>query len=145
MVLRQGACKFGLWYVHIDWDEKVVYRVRFLKTGQESEVPVSLRLFLGGRLTKITDVTSFALKENNAFAQIYREVCKVPYGRTVTYGEIAEKCSTSPRVVGNAMAKNPTPVIIPCHRIVSAKGLGGYSPSIEIKEALLNMESQVYR
>jgi len=142
MALRRGTCRFGLWFVHIDWDEKVVYRVRFLKTGQESEVPISLHLFLDGRITEITDVFSIAIKGNSTFAQIYREVCKVPYGITATYGEIAKKCSTTPRVIGNAMAKNPTPIIVPCHRIVAVKGLGGYSPSIEIKAALLELESR---
>ncbi len=47
---------------------------------------------------------------------------------------------TSPRVVGRAMANNPTPLVVPCHRIVAAHGIGGFSPAVEIKEALLAME-----
>jgi methylated-DNA-[protein]-cysteine S-methyltransferase len=76
------------------------------------------------------------------YNRIYRAVRDVPYGKTATYGEIAVKVSTSPRVVGQAMARNPTPLVIPCHRIVAAHGIGGFSPSVEIKEALLAMEKK---
>ena len=65
---------------------------------------------------------------------------EIPYGSTVTYGEIAREVGTSPRAVGQAMARNPTPLVIPCHRVVAADGIGGFSPSVEIKEALLAME-----
>jgi methylated-DNA-[protein]-cysteine S-methyltransferase len=40
------------------------------------------------------------------------------------------------------MAHNPTPLVIPCHRIVAARGIGGFTPSVEIKEALLAMEKK---
>jgi methylated-DNA-[protein]-cysteine S-methyltransferase len=43
--------------------------------------------------------------------------------------------------VGRAMAHNPTPLVIPCHRVVAARGIGGFTPSVEIKEALLAMET----
>ena len=76
------------------------------------------------------------------YSRIYWAVRNVTYGTTATYGEIAEKVSTSPRVVGQAMARNPTPLVIPCHRIVAAHGIGGFSPSVEIKEALLAMEKK---
>jgi methylated-DNA-[protein]-cysteine S-methyltransferase len=85
---------------------------------------------------------SFALHEDTMYGRIYREVRNVSYGATKTYGEIAEEVGTSPRVVGQAMARNPTPLVIPCHRIVAAQGIGGFSPSIEIKEALLAMEKK---
>ena len=61
---------------------------------------------------------------------------------TATYGEIAARVGTSPRVVGQAMARNPTPLIIPCHRIVAVKGIGGFTPPLEIKRDLLAMEKK---
>jgi methylated-DNA-[protein]-cysteine S-methyltransferase len=79
------------------------------------------------------------------YSRIYREVRTIPYGTTKTYGEIAKNVGTSPRVVGQAMARNPTPLIIPCHRIVAAHGIGGFSPDVEIKEALLEMEAKGLR
>ncbi len=56
------------------------------------------------------------------------------------YGEIAAQVGTSPRAVGRAMARNPTPLVVPCHRIVAANGIGGFSPALEIKELLLVQE-----
>ena len=64
----------------------------------------------------------------------------VKYGTTATYSGIAAEIGTSPRVIGRAMAYNPTPLVIPCHRIVAVGGIGGFTPSVEIKESLLAME-----
>ena len=85
---------------------------------------------------------SVATTYPTTFGKIYQEVRKVPYGETCTYGEIAGKISTSPRVVGQAMRRNPTPLVIPCHRIVGKNAIGGFTPSPEIKEALLMMEKK---
>ena len=73
-------------------------------------------------------------------ARIYRAVRQVPYGLTATYGAIAHHVGTGPRVVGQVMKQNRTPLLIPCHRIVAARGPGGYTPVISIKLALLVME-----
>ena len=70
------------------------------------------------------------------------QVREIPRGKTATYGEIARRVGTSPRVVGQAMARNPTPLVIPCHRVVAADGIGGFSPSVEIKEAPAAMEKK---
>lgn len=58
--------------------------------------------------------------------KIWRELKKIKIGSTVTYGQLAERLQTSPRVIGNACRANPIPVIIPCHRVVGVNGLGGY-------------------
>ncbi len=64
----------------------------------------------------------------------------VPFGNVITYGELARITGTYPRVVGIAMRLNPFPVIIPCHRVIGRKGIGGYSMGIEIKKDLLKHE-----
>ena len=53
----------------------------------------------------------------------------VGYGETITYGELARLSGTGvpPRAIGEIMAANPVPIIIPCHRVVASDGLGGYS------------------
>ncbi len=56
------------------------------------------------------------------FEKIYEEVKKIPRGKTATYGEIAGKTGTTPRVVGFALHKNPDPKNIPCHRVVFKDG-----------------------
>jgi methylated-DNA-[protein]-cysteine S-methyltransferase len=52
----------------------------------------------------------------------------IPYGKTASYGQLAAKLGTAPRAVGLACARNPLPIIVPCHRVLGAAGsLGGYS------------------
>ncbi len=65
---------------------------------------------------------------------------KVPFGETITYGELAKLCKTSPRFVGLCMKRNPFPLLIPCHRVVAKGGLGGYSQGLDIKILLLRHE-----
>lgn len=54
---------------------------------------------------------------------------EVPYGKTITYAELARRSGTGlpPRAMGPAMSGNPLPIILPCHRVVASNGLGGYS------------------
>jgi methylated-DNA-[protein]-cysteine S-methyltransferase len=88
---------------------------------------------------------SVAIHDDTVYSRIYRLVREIPRGKTATYGEIARRAGTSPRVVGQAMARNPTPLVIPCHRVVAAHGIGGFSPSVEIKVVLLEIEKKVRR
>lgn len=140
--MQTGSCGFGIWRVAVDFDGTLIHRVRFLKTAEEGAVPVQFTKFLAGRTTSFAPLKSAALAECGPYAKIYRAVTQIPYGETRTYGEIAELCGTHPRVVGSAMARNPTPVIVPCHRVTAANGMGGFSPDIEIKEALLHLEKK---
>lgn len=76
---------------------------------------------------------------------VWRELRKIPLGETRTYGEIASKLNSSARAVGNACRRNPIPIIVPCHRVISANGLGGYAGETEgeqlnIKRWLLKHE-----
>jgi methylated-DNA-[protein]-cysteine S-methyltransferase len=66
----------------------------------------------------------------------------IPYGQTRTYGEISNELNGSAQPVGQACASNPIPVIIPCHRVVGADGLGGFSGvgGVEMKVKLLQGE-----
>jgi methylated-DNA-[protein]-cysteine S-methyltransferase len=65
---------------------------------------------------------------------VWKELCKIPLGETRTYGEIAKKLNSSARAVGNACRKNPIAIIVPCHRVVSATGIGGYAGKTEGKQ-----------
>ncbi|MCL5261658.1 MAG: methylated-DNA--[protein]-cysteine S-methyltransferase [Gammaproteobacteria bacterium] len=58
--------------------------------------------------------------------KIWLALKKIPSGSTVTYKKLAAKLKTGPRVIGNACRANPIPIIIPCHRVVSVNGLGGF-------------------
>ncbi|WP_323777818.1 methylated-DNA--[protein]-cysteine S-methyltransferase [Leisingera sp.] len=99
-----------------------------------------LRAYFAGRLTEF-DLP--LLVEGSDFQ---RRVCDamlaIPLGETRTYGDIARELNAPPQPVGNACGSNPIPVIIPCHRVLSATGLGGFSGSggVETKVALLKHE-----
>lgn len=79
---------------------------------------------------------------NDLERRVFDAMRAIPYGRTRTYGEIAQDLGTYGQPVGQACGANPIPVIIPCHRVLSATGLGGYSGQggIETKIALLKLE-----
>ncbi|WP_338492344.1 methylated-DNA--[protein]-cysteine S-methyltransferase [Streptomyces sp. SJL17-4] len=76
--------------------------------------------------------------------RVWEELCRIPYGETRTYGELAEllgKPSAS-RAVGLANGKNPVGIIVPCHRVIGAGGgLTGYGGGLDRKQRLLAFES----
>ena len=145
MEMSSGSCRLGLWHVHVYRSGSTVHRVRFAVTGIPGDVPELIRKFCAGQRVDLTTLDSSVLQDDTVYARVYHAVQKIPYGSTVTYGEIAHKVGTAPRVVGQAMARNPTPLVIPCHRVVAANGIGGFSPSVEIKEELLAMEKKGLR
>ena len=57
---------------------------------------------------------------------VWREIARIPCGRTRTYGAIADRLNSSPRAVGGACGDNPVPLVVPCHRVVARDGLGGF-------------------
>nr|WP_233274727.1 methylated-DNA--[protein]-cysteine S-methyltransferase [Haladaptatus cibarius] len=78
--------------------------------------------------------------------QVMAAMAEIPRGETRTYGDIAETLDTAAIAVGQACGRNPVPVVIPCHRIVAADGLGGYSGGkgdrLTLKKRLLDLESE---
>jgi len=89
----------------------------------------------------LLDVTDFQ-------RSVLKQLQKIPYGETRTYGDIAKILETSPRAVGNACRKNPVPIVIPCHRVVAANGIGGYDGAVDgdkldIKNWLLKLERAI--
>ena len=75
--------------------------------------------------------------------RVYEELSKIPYGRTVTYKELASMAGSpnAARAVGSAMASNPIMIILPCHRVLGSDGsLAGYAYGTQKKEYLLNLE-----
>jgi len=77
--------------------------------------------------------------------RVWRALLHSTAGQALTYGALARRLHTSARAVGNACRANPIPIIIPCHRVVSASGLGGYSgktggAALALKRRLLEHE-----
>jgi len=80
----------------------------------------------------------------SAFQQrVFAAMSAIPYGATRTYGALAEDIDGFAQAVGQACGANPIPIIIPCHRVLAADGLGGYSGDggVETKMVLLKLEN----
>jgi methylated-DNA-[protein]-cysteine S-methyltransferase len=74
---------------------------------------------------------------------VWRRLCDIPYGETISYGELANRVGNPKafRAVGLANASNPVPIVIPCHRVIGSNGkLTGYGGGLPIKEKLLALE-----
>ena len=102
--------------------------------------------------------TTIDLSELSRFQiEVYEALGDIPHGETRTYAWIAHRIARrrlapkliSPRAVGQALKRNPFPILIPCHRIVSTKDLGGFMgrndpnlPELKLKQWLINLESR---
>jgi methylated-DNA-[protein]-cysteine S-methyltransferase len=74
--------------------------------------------------------------------RVLETLCEIaPFGTTVTYGELGRRAGVDdPRDVGVMMARNPLPLVVPCHRVVASDGLGGFGGGLELKRRLLELE-----
>jgi len=74
--------------------------------------------------------------------EVWTELTRIPYGKTISYGELARRVGrpNGPRAVGQANGRNPIPIIVPCHRVLASNGIGGYGGGLTVKRALLELE-----
>ncbi len=79
--------------------------------------------------------------------QVWAQLCKIPWGETATYGQIAHRLgrtNAASRAVGLANGRNPIPIVVPCHRVIGADGtLTGYAGGMDRKQVLLDIEADV--
>jgi len=100
-----------------------------------------IALYFEGKLKQFSlklcpHVTQFQKK-------VLTAVQEIPYGKTVSYGELAKRIGKpgASRAVGQANAKNPIPIVIPCHRVIGSNGnLTGFGGGLSVKQALLELE-----
>lgn len=101
-----------------------------------------LKLYFGGGNP---DFSAYALKSGAPVfrARVWRRARRIPYGRTETYSSLARAAGSpgAARAAGSAMAANPFPIIVPCHRVVAASGMGGFSGGLHLKRRLLDLET----
>lgn len=105
-----------------------------------AEAAAQLAAYFDRRLTVFDLPLSPA---GGAFQQDFLAILgAIPYGRTRTYGEIARQMGAPAQAIGQACGANPIPILIPCHRVLGATGLGGFSGGVgvETKVALLRLE-----
>jgi methylated-DNA-[protein]-cysteine S-methyltransferase len=115
--------------------------------GKESEqsfktIKLLLDRYLRGE--KVDFDADIDISEESPFTQrVLRELIKIPYGKVRSYLWIGKRVghAMAARAVGQAVKRNPIPIIIPCHRVIRDNGsLGGFSSGIEIKKKLLSLE-----
>ena len=141
-----GKALTGLWF-----DGQKYFGSTLLAEPEEKKLPVFsdtcrwLDLYFGGKEPDFTPAVS--LRGTPFRTAVWQILQKIPYGKTMTYGQIAEKLAretgkpVSARAVGGAVGHNPVSLIIPCHRVIGADGsLTGYAGGTERKAALLRME-----
>lgn len=88
-------------------------------------------------LPRVADVDSFR-------SRVWKHMSKIPWGHAMTYQELAAKAGSpkASRAVGQACAKNPLPLIVPCHRVLASDNPGGYAYGPEWKAMLLALETE---
>ncbi|HOV63043.1 MAG TPA: methylated-DNA--[protein]-cysteine S-methyltransferase [Spirochaetia bacterium] len=97
--------------------------------------------YFAGKRTNFT--VSYEIQGSEFTVAVLRALASVPYGTTVTYGELAAIAGypQAARAVGTVMAKNPLPIVLPCHRVLPAGGgVGNYGGGSEVKRFLLRLE-----
>lgn len=107
-----------------------------------AEAARQLREYFAGRLREFSlplapAGTPFQLR-------VWEELARIPYGQTITYGELARRIGRpgACRAVAGACGANPLAIIIPCHRVVAANGIGGFAASLEAKSRLIALERE---
>lgn len=142
VIIADGRSLIGL--IFIDNKKKKVIFNGWQKNNNQLillQAKKQLGLYFSGNLNKFE--IPIALKGSDFQKLVWNELAKIPYGETITYKQLAVRIGRpqSARAVGNAVSKNPIPIIIPCHRVVSSNGLlGGYVAGQDIKRYLLVRE-----
>ena len=94
-----------------------------------------------GRRTRFT--VPVAPRGTRFQKKVWEALCRIPYGKSTTYGELAKQIGSprATRAVGQALKRNPVPILIPCHRILAARGkIGGFAGGLDEKRRLLEHE-----
>jgi methylated-DNA-[protein]-cysteine S-methyltransferase len=107
--------------VAIDWSDEPAG----IATPLLIEARRQIAAYFARRLTRFE--LPLAPRGSSFEQRVWAAMRHIPYGETRSYGELAEAIGTAARAVGRACARNPIPILIPCHRVLAKDGLGGYS------------------
>ena len=115
---------------------------RIVPDDQQNEFALSdIHGYLRGELRRFTAPVD--LRGTEFQCDVWNAIAKIPYGQTISYGELAAtiKRPKATRAVGQATGANPVPIIIPCHRVIGITGsLVGFGGGLPLKERLLGLE-----
>jgi len=125
--------------ISIEFVDKIEVEV---ENSYIKHIKKQLLAYLKNEIKKIH--IEFDISGSDFEKKVYKELIKIPYGETKTYGEIAKLISNpkSYRAVGKACNKNKLVILIPCHRVIGANGdLKGFAGGLDVKKELLLLES----
>ena len=148
--VRTAATEKGLALISLPGEPRKYFEGRIERLFSDYEIcsggkvntraEQQLSAYFEGRLKKFSlklDIHASPFQK-----RVLQRVARIPYGRTMSYGEIARAVGNprASRAVGTANANNNLPIVIPCHRVVASSGLGGYGGGLEMKKRLLQLE-----
>ncbi len=110
------------------------------------EATLQLQAYFRGELKEFD--LPLSLDGTTFQVNVWKKLCTIPYGTTISYGELAQRIGNpkAMRAVGLANGSNPIAIIVPCHRVIGSNGkLTGYGGGLPIKEKLLALESRQLR
>jgi methylated-DNA-[protein]-cysteine S-methyltransferase len=143
--VRYRADGWGVGELWLD-GETLLYHELPVEGGEprgDGELAERLRSYFGGSRDSFADV-AIDVDDATPFQRAVVEALRrVPFGEVVTYGELAALAGhpNAQRAAGSVCAHNRWPIVVPCHRVVAANGIGKYGPSgVEIKRRLLEHE-----
>jgi O-6-methylguanine DNA methyltransferase len=149
-----GATASGLALVELDARNEERLQQRLSELTEASSTPHDEQEARAHLERAASQIAEYARKERRAFdlaldlrgerfaQEVWQALCRIPFGATQSYGEIARRIGTvgAARSVGRACGANPVPIVVPCHRVVASTGLGGFSGGIAWKRRLLELE-----
>ena len=124
-----------------------IIALEFGSVAKDRPTPILREAILQLKAYFIGQLTYFNLpiktSGTNFQQDVWGLILKIPYGTTLSYGELAQNLNSAPRSIGGACGKNPIPIIVPCHRVLAANyKIGGFSGGygISTKTSLLRLE-----
>lgn len=146
LLASEGRCITGLWF---ESQKHFGLGLPLSSVKNDSDIFYSakkwLDIYFSGKAPDFIPPIRFF--GTNFQKTVWNSLLEIPYGKNVTYSEIAVKINRSPncaQAVGKAAGLNPISLIVPCHRVIGKNGnLTGYAGGIELKEKLLNLEKSV--
>lgn len=143
-----------LGYLELTATGEYLRQIRFLEGEPEqplqkeneilNQAKAELSEYFEGERTAFS--VPFEAKGTDFQQSVWKELLNIPYGQTITYGELAQKLGAPNKVraIGNANGSNPIPLIIPCHRVIGVDNkLVGYAGGIHRKQFLLKLEGAI--
>jgi methylated-DNA-[protein]-cysteine S-methyltransferase len=126
--------------IYQEWGSEVI-----VDEGPFREIIGQLQAYFAGERDPIRAVVR-PFATSRFIRDIHRLMTRIPFGETVSYGELALLAGypNAFRAAGSACGKNHTLIVIPCHRVVAAHGIGGFGAGLDLKRQLLRHEGMVY-